>query len=233
MAAHIATSVAVTQARSSATATAPPLHYPTSATSHPCRAAVLAHLDGLDGGAAGGEQRVQQQHVAGGDVGRQLLVDDVGAVAVPAAPTGSAGRVLQAFSGMRIRRGDRTGAWSGMGTTCGQDGCTAGGYGTFGLTSVRRTQAGLQLGGSRHGIDPVARAPRASFPALFCPRRREGLHVPPLLPVPHVHHPPPHLCTRIFPILMPLQHALSAPSMASPERMMDTPHSLRAKATPV
>lgn len=79
--------------------------------------AALPHLDGLDGGAAGGEQRVQQQHVALGDVGRQLLVDDVGAVAVPVVQrhrTARAGEEeFQAFSVMRMRDGDGTGARSG------------------------------------------------------------------------------------------------------------------------
>ena len=42
----------------------------------------------------------------------------------------------------------------------------------------------------------------------------------------------PHLCTRILPILMPLQQARSAFSMLSPLRMMLTPHSFLAKSTP-
>lgn len=43
----------------------------------------------------------------------------------------------------------------------------------------------------------------------------------------------PHLCTRILPILMPLQQARRAFSMLSPLRMMDTPHSFLAKSTPM
>jgi hypothetical protein len=42
----------------------------------------------------------------------------------------------------------------------------------------------------------------------------------------------PHLCTRILPILMPLQQARSAFSMDSPLRMMDTPQRRLAKSTP-
>ena len=41
-----------------------------------------------------------------------------------------------------------------------------------------------------------------------------------------------HLCTSIFPILMPLQQARSAFSIDSPLRMMLTPHSFLAKSTP-
>lgn len=48
--------------------------------------------------------------------------------------------------------------------------------------------------------------------------------------------PPPRrapcLCTRIFPILMPLQQARSAVSMDSPDRMMDTPQRRLANSTP-
>ena len=44
--------------------------------------------------------------------------------------------------------------------------------------------------------------------------------------------PPPHRCTRILPILMPLQQARSAFSMLSPLRMMDTPHKRLQNSTP-
>ena len=42
-----------------------------------------------------------------------------------------------------------------------------------------------------------------------------------------------HRCTRILPILMPLQQARSAFSIDSPLRMMLTPHSFLAKSTPM
>jgi hypothetical protein len=38
---------------------------------------------------------------------------------------------------------------------------------------------------------------------------------------------------RIFPILIPLQHARSAFSIASPDRMMDTPHIFLLNVTPL
>lgn len=41
-----------------------------------------------------------------------------------------------------------------------------------------------------------------------------------------------HLCTRILPSLTPWQHSRSAVSMASPDRMMDTPQMPRVKSTP-
>jgi len=43
---------------------------------------------------------------------------------------------------------------------------------------------------------------------------------------------PPHLCTRIFPTLMPWQHSLSAVSIDSPLLITDTPQMPRQNSTP-